>query len=98
MNSRKVWVGVIVLLAGFLAFGCTTTKTTPEAKSGPAAGAKDEYLTIAPEIGSRVKKRVKRSELQAAENPGSQRKKFKAEDLEQINLPDTAGQMERRAN
>ena len=83
----------MILAAGFVVCGCNTTNSTPAAKSDKAA--KDEYVTIAPEIGSRVKKRVKRSELQAAENPGSQRKKFTAEDLEMINRPDTAGVTER---
>ena len=69
-----------MLLALGLVSGCNTTATkTPNATESKEG---DEYVTVAPEIGSRVKKRVKKSELAKESNERSgQRKKFDGDDV-----------------
>lgn len=85
---RKVTPVILFsLLALGLLSGCNTTATT---KEKPASADREEYVTVEPEIGSRVKKRVKKSELAQHQNGRSgQRKKFDGDDLTRYAPPMT---------
>jgi hypothetical protein len=83
-----------VVLVSLLVAGCATTDTTPTATA--ADGAKEEYVKLEPEIGSRVKRRVKKSELKkyVGTSP-SQRAIITAETDTTMPPSQTTGEVER---
>jgi hypothetical protein len=81
-----------ILLLPLLAVGCATTDTKPAAEESKAA---EEYVKLEPEIGSRVKRRVKKSELKkyVGTNP-SQRSIVTSETDTTMQPGQTTGQVE----
>lgn len=80
-------------LAVVLAAGCNTpTEKTADRKSS------DEYVTLEPEVGSRVKKRVKKSELNGYVGMSPNKKDKITADTDMNNIPrTTTGEMEKTA-
>lgn len=58
--SKSAFRFAPIAILTLLAAGCATTDTKPATENAKPA---DEYVVIEPEIGSRVKRRVKKSEL-----------------------------------
>jgi hypothetical protein len=89
----------VLLVVGSLALILTTgCNTATAAKPAAKPATTDEYVTLEPEIGSRVKKRVKKSEVNGhvGMSPNSKQKVTAETDMN--NIPQTtSGQMEQAA-
>jgi hypothetical protein len=82
-------------LALFLTTGCNTPTDTAAKPAAKPAAATDEYVTLEPEIGSRVKKRVKKSEVNGYVGMSPNSKQKVTADTDMNNMPPTTtGQME----
>ncbi len=93
----KLRTAPFTLAAGSLilmfAAGC---ETPPEKTAQKPQNSKDEYVTVAPEIGSRVPKRVKKSELKDYRGMApTQNGKITAETDTNNAPPMTSGEMEK---
>ncbi|HLP24105.1 MAG TPA: hypothetical protein VK477_00405 [Acidobacteriota bacterium] len=88
---RRLSVPALCISALLALAACATKPEQTGATVAPAA--KEQYVTTDPEIGSRIKKRVKKGE---ARDKSGQVKNFSAESLQEVR-PDVAQTAERAA-
>lgn len=84
--------------AGSLALMLVSGCGTPTDTAAKPAADKDEYVTLEPEIGSRVKKRVKKSELPGYVGMSPSKKDKVTSETDMNSIPQTtSGEMEKSA-
>lgn len=94
LNRSRAAVAVLAatVSVAFLA-GCNTTSATatPEEKKA----AKEEYVVVEPEVGSRIKKRIKKSELNRHVGTSPTRHSTVTAETETHHIPTPTGVIER---
>ncbi len=91
--SRTVVIAFVATVTIAFLAACNTTSTT--ATPGQKKAAKDEYVVIEPEVGSRIKKRVKKSELKNYVGTAPTKREIITEDTDTVQQPTLTGTVER---
>lgn len=91
--SRTVLIAFVATVTVAFIAGCNTTSATatPEEKKA----AKEEYVVVEPEVGSRIKKRIKKSELNRHVGTSPTRHSTVTAETETHHIPTPTGVVEK---